>query len=139
MNIKQFCPQRIKPKLLREQKTEALLVFIRTILEESFEENEMLHITSDQDAIIIRDILLDLLKKLQQYVVNATYLQYIKFNGNKNKTLNAIANLEAPLTFYYNILSKQIVNIIPSGETWIPEQLIICLLSEWVLEEEKST
>ena len=32
------CPNRIKPKLLREQKTEALLVFIRTTLEQSFKE-----------------------------------------------------------------------------------------------------
>ena len=38
MNIKQFCPQRIKPKLLREQKTEALLVFIRTTPEQYFKD-----------------------------------------------------------------------------------------------------
>ena len=139
MNLNQFCPQRIKPKLLREQKTEALLVFIRTILEESFDENEILHIASNQDAKIIKDILVNLLKKLQQHVVNATYLQYVKFNANKNKKLYIIFNIEAPLIYYYNILSKNIINIIPPGEIWIPEQLILCLLSEWVLEQEKST
>jgi len=40
MSINPNCPNRIKPKLLREQKTEALLVFIRTTLEQSFEKIE---------------------------------------------------------------------------------------------------
>jgi len=57
MSINNNQKNRIKPKLLREQKTEALLVFIRTTQEQN----------------------------------------------------------------------------------WIPEQLVICLLSEWILEEEKST
>jgi len=34
--VKNYCTDRIKPKLLREQKTEALLVFIRTTLEQYF-------------------------------------------------------------------------------------------------------
>ena len=32
------CKNRVKPKLLREQKTEALLVFIRTTLEQYFKD-----------------------------------------------------------------------------------------------------
>ena len=32
------CKNRVKPKLLRDIKTEALLVFIRTTLEQSFQQ-----------------------------------------------------------------------------------------------------
>ncbi len=138
MNITQYCPNRIKPRLLREQKTEALLVFIRTILEESIEENDILKITSDEDAQIIRDTLLDLLNELQKHIVNAEYLQYIRNNSDKSQALNILHTKESPLITYYNSLSKSIVNLIPAGETWIPELVIISLLSEWILEEEKS-
>ena len=36
MIINHKCPNRIKPILLREQKTEALLVFVRTLVEQLF-------------------------------------------------------------------------------------------------------
>jgi hypothetical protein len=52
---------RIKPKLLREQKTEALLVFIRTTLEQTFseikEKDSYTQIGSDEDTKYIYDIL----------------------------------------------------------------------------------
>lgn len=133
-----YCSERIKPKLLREQKTEALLVFIRTILEDSIEDNDILKITSCKDTKIIQDTLLNLLHKLQKHVVNAQYLQYIRNNSNKNRELDILFNKEDPLIQYYNTLARGIVNLIPSGETWVPELIIISLLSEWILEEEKS-
>jgi len=138
MNIIKFCPKRIKPILLREQKTEALLVFIRTILEESIEGNDLLKITSNRDARIIQDTLLNLLNELKKYVVNVEYLQYVRINANKDKALSILYAKEAPLITYYNSLSKGVVSLISEGVTWIPEFIIISLLSEWILEEEKN-
>ncbi|MCK5111476.1 MAG: hypothetical protein KAQ94_08135 [Arcobacteraceae bacterium] len=138
MNITYYCPNRIKPNLLREQKTEALLVFIRTILEESFNENDILKICSNEDAKIIHNTLSKLLKELQKYVVNASYLQYVRMNTDKNKAFHILATKESPLIVYYNALSKGIVASISAESTWIPELVIIALLSEWILEEEKS-
>jgi len=138
MGIDKYCQNRIKPKLLREQKTEALLVFVRTILEESFEENDILKICSDEDALIIHNILSVLLKKLQECVVNSSYLQQVRFLSGESRANRILAVKESPLIEYYNSLSKGIVSMIPAGVAWIPELVIISLLSEWILEEEKS-
>ena len=82
MSIKLNPKNRIKPKLLREQKTEALLVFIRTTLEQYFKDIESdkpyFKMGSDEDTIIIDKILKTLLDNLQNTVVNSssTYQQF---------------------------------------------------------------
>ena len=56
----------------------------------------------------------------------------------KQSNHRLLPNDEA-LVFYYNTIVKQIETQLVEGELWIPEQIVLSLLSEWVLEEEKST
>lgn len=143
MSINQNCPHRIKPKLLREQKTEALLVFIRTTLEQYFSDvkNDKVHFQmgSKEDIEILHKNLKMLLEHLQDTVVNSSYLRSISLMANKNQAIMLIAKKEEPLMVYYNAIIKQIEKSLDQGQNWIPEQLVLCLLSEWILEEEKST
>lgn len=142
MSIKNNPINRIKPQLLREQKTEALLVFIRTTIERYFidldETNKYLNIGTDEDSYIINETLQTLLSKLEESVVNRNYLNEITQAATKSNQMMLIAKKEEPLMVYYNAIMKQQAISLLHGEDWIPEQLIICLLSEWVLEEEKS-
>lgn len=138
-----YAKQRIKPTLLREIKTEALLVFIRTTLEDYFLnlKNNEIHfkLGSKEDNDILKKELKFLLMNLQLYVVNSTYLRNIISKASVNKILQVKAKNEESLMVYYDVLVKKIESSLKQGEKWIPEQLVLCLLSEWVLEEEKST
>ena len=137
-----YCTKRIKPKLLREQKTEALLVFIRTTLEQYFLEldNNKINIImgTKEDTQYINKILKRLLDSLQEHVVNSTYLRSLIINTDKNLQLKMILKKEEPLVIYYNSIVNSIENNLPNGSSWIPELMILALLSEWVLEEERS-
>ena len=137
------CINRIKPKLLREQKTEALLVFIRTTLEQYFKDIESdkpyFKMGSDEDTMIIDKILKTLLDNLQNTVVNSSYLRSITTTAHKNQAMMMLAKKEEPLMVYYNAIIKRLENSLLQGQNWIPEQLVFCLLSQWILEEEKST
>jgi len=142
MSINPNCPNRIKPKLLREQKTEALLVFIRTTLEQSFEKIEKeefyLEIGTPEDTQYIYKVLKDLRDKLQECVVNSSYLQSIIANSGKNAVFSMLAKKERPLMIYYDAIVKEIEINLSNGTQWIPELMVISLLSQWILEEEKS-
>ncbi|WP_419770033.1 MAG: hypothetical protein ACNI3C_11955 [Candidatus Marinarcus sp.] len=142
MNILAACPNRIKPKLLREMKTEALLVFIRTTLEEYFYQldNQAIqyNIGSDEDVQYISSTLRDLLHKLQECVVSSTYLRSLIANMHKNSTLRIIAKKEEPLMVYYDSIIKALEVNMHNGQPWMPELMVIALLSEWIIEEEKS-
>jgi len=142
MSINVGCSQRIKPKLLREQKTEALLVFIRTTLEQYFKEldDDKISVTigTPENTLYINTILRKLLNNLQKCVVNSTYLRNLIINGEKNKTFKIILKKEEPLIVYYNSIIKSIEINLPNGTNWIPELMVIALLSEWILEEEHS-
>ena len=137
-----YCTQRVKPKLLREQKTEALLVFIRTTLEEYFEKLDkgqiLARIGDDKENILISNTLRNLLLNLQECVVSSSYLRSIIANIHKNATLKILAKQEEPLMVYYDSLVKGLENNLKNGQTWMPELMVICLLSEWIIEEEKS-
>ncbi len=142
MSINVGCSQRIKPKLLREQKTEALLVFIRTTLEQYFKELDdnkiSVTIGTPENTLYINNILRKLLNNIQKCVVNSTYLRNLIINGEKNKTFKMILKTEEPLIVYYNSIVKSIEINLPHGTNWIPELMVIALLSEWILEEERS-
>ncbi len=142
MSINLQCQNRIKPKLLREQKTEALLVFIRTTLEQYFNEidkgNINFTIGTEEDTEHINNILKELLKELQECVVNSTYLRNLLEHSHKNKQLSMIAKKEEPLMVYYDGIVKAIERNLKNGSLWIPELMVIALLSEWILEEERS-
>ena len=74
-----ICKNRIKPLLLRDVKTEALLVFIRTTLEDYFRqiENESYYfgLGSKEDNQFVYNELKKLLEKLQDTVINSSYLR----------------------------------------------------------------
>jgi hypothetical protein len=142
MTLINTCQQRVKPKLLREQKTEALLVFIRTTLEEYFEKLDKGAICNsigdDEDNVKISQVLRNLLLQLQECVVSSSYLRSLIVNVHKNATLKILAKQEEPLMVYYDSLVKGLENNLKNGQKWMPELMVICLLSEWLIEEEKS-
>ena len=136
------CKNRIKPKLLRDIKTEALLVFIRTTLEQSFYQIDNIgysfELGNDKDKELVYSSLKKLLEQLQDTVINSTYLRSLIENAHKNATLKLLAKKEEPLMIYYDTLIKTIEVCLPNGSSWIPELVVISLLSEWIIEEEKT-
>ena len=136
------CKNRIKPKLLRDIKTEALLVFIRTTLEQSFYQIDNIgysfELGNDKDKELVYSSLKKLLEQLQDTVINSTYLRSLIENAHKNATLKLLAKKEEPLMIYYDTLVKTIEVCLPNGSFWIPELVVISLLSEWIIEEEKT-
>ena len=137
------CKNRIKPLLLRDVKTEALLVFIRITLEDFFKEiedsNSHFELGSKEDNQFIYDELGKLLEKLQDTVVNSMYFRSLIENAHKQPSLKALIKKEEPLMVYYYSLVTTIERLIANGCSWIPELIVISLLSEWLIEEEKST
>lgn len=136
------CKNRVKPKLLRDIKTEALLVFIRTTLEQSFYQIDNVgynfRLGNEEDNDAVYSSLKKLLEELQDTVINSTYLRSLIENSHKNATLKVIAKKEEPLMVYYDTLIKTIELCLPNGSFWIPELVVISLLSEWIVEEEKT-
>ena len=136
------CKNRVKPKLLRDIKTEALLVFIRTTLEQSFYQIDNVgynfRLGNDEDNDIVYSSLKSLLEQLQDTVINSTYLRSLIENSHKNATLKVLAKKEEPLMVYYDTLIKTIEVCLPNGSFWIPELVVVSLLSEWIIEEEKT-
>lgn len=137
-----ICKNRVKPKLLRDIKTEALLVFVRTTLEDYFYQIEkgsyFFKISNKDDMEYVYNNLRKLLDYLEDSVINSSYLRSLIENANKNASLRLLAKKEEPLMVYYDSLVKSIERQLPNGTFWIPELIVICLLSEWIVEEEKS-
>ena len=137
-----ICRNRVKPKLLRDIKTEALLVFVRTTLEDCFYQIEkgscFFKLSNEEDMKYVYNNLRKLLDYLEDSVINSSYLRSLIENANKNASLRLLAKKEEPLMVYYDSLVKSIERQLPNGTFWIPELIVICLLSEWIVEEEKS-
>ena len=137
-----ICRNRVKPKLLRDVKTEALLVFVRTTLEDYFYQIEkgscFFKLSNEEDMKYVYNNLRKLLDYLEDSVINSSYLRSLIENANKNASLRLLAKKEEPLMVYYDSLVKSIERQLPNGTFWIPELIVICLLSEWIVEEEKS-
>ncbi|RWS47089.1 hypothetical protein CKA55_03630, partial [Arcobacter suis] len=118
------CPNRIKPKLLRDIKTEALLVFVRTTLEQYFyqvdSDGYYFQLANEKDNEVVYLTLKDLLLNLQDTVINSTYLRSLIENAHKNATLKILAKKEEPLMVYYDTLIKTIEVCLPNGSFWIP-------------------
>ena len=138
-----ICRNRVKPNLLRDIKTEALLVFVRTTLEDYFYQIEkgscFFKLSNEEDMKYVYNNLRKLLDYLEDSVINSSYLRSLIENANKNASLRLLAKKEEPLMVYYDSLVKSIERQLPNGTFWIPELIVICLLSEWIVEEEKST
>lgn len=138
------CKNKIKPKLLRDIKTEALLVFIRTTLEQNFYDTKntigySFILGNKEDNLYVHDILEKLFIQLKNSVVSSLYLKTLVENATRNPTVKILAKREAPLMLYYSKLVKTLESFLVDGDYWIPELLVISLLSEWLIEEEKTT
>lgn len=127
----------MRTKLLRDIKTESLLIYIRSILEELINQIEnnryKIDLKDDQVSAEIQKNIFFLYNNLQKSVLSPKELGIkIVTSNNEITKYNAIA-------FYYNNMLKEIQSSLKEGDHWIPEQVIFSLLSEWVLEEEKPT
>ena len=129
-------------KLLRDIKTDALLIYIKTVIEELLEniKNEKYKIDLGYEEFNkeIEKNIIELNEKLDKTIINAYELKsFMAYQQTRQKNNKLLPNDEA-LIFYYNTIVKQIETQLVEGELWIPEQIILSLLSEWILEEEKS-
>ena len=136
------CSNRIKPSMLRDVKTEALLVVVRTTLERYFaklEGNDSQEtIETDEDAIYVYETLKTLLLQLQKHVVNVDYLINLVQHANRYPQLRALCKSEEPLMEYYDVMAQQVKSHYDGKHVDLPVFLIICVLSGWILDEEKS-
>ena len=130
-------------KLLRDIKTDALLIYIKTVIEELLEniknEKYKIDLGFEEFNKEIEKNIIELNTKLDKTIINAYELKsFMAYQQLKQSNHKLLPNDEA-LVFYYNTIVKQIETQLVEGELWIPEQIVLALLSEWVLEEEKST
>ena len=136
-----FNPQ-IKLKLLRDFKTDALLIYIKTVIEELLENIKnntyKIDLGNNEFNLEIEESIKTLNSHLSKTVINAYELKaFMSYSQIKTQNTKLLPNDEA-LVFYYNSIVKQIELQLQEGDIWIPEQIVLALLSEWVLEENKS-
>ena len=140
--INDNCIERIKPQLLRDVKTEALLVFARTALERYFERLDEIDykptVGTDEDSVYIYCTLKQLRDDLQRCVVNVDYLLDVVDGAKKHQQLRLLHHQELPLIEYYDVMAKKVSMYYHNKPAFIPEFLVICVLSDWIIEEEKS-
>lgn len=130
----------MKIQSLRNIKTEALLVYIKTICQEYLEKIKtkeyILDIGNEKCNEEITNMMYYLEQNLSKTVLNAYELvSFVQVASSEKKELSL--HYKA-LIFYYNIIIKDLEKNFTSGDKWIPEQVILALLSEWIFEEEKS-
>jgi hypothetical protein len=137
------CKNRIKPSLLRDVKTEALLVFSRTALERYFRELDQANVETvcetDEDTVYVYSTLKNLLMELQNCVVNADYLINLVQASKRHKELKSLVKQEEPLMDYYDIMAQQVRNHYKGKAVDLPVFLVVSVVAEWILGEEKST
>jgi len=133
----------MKIKTLRYIKTEALLIYIRTICQDyilKLERKEYkLDIGNEESAQEIIKSIYFLKKNLDKcvftgYELNSFVNTYLK-NGQKA----TLPIYYQALIFYYNNIILELENNLSSGDLWIAEQIILSLISEWIFEEENPT
>ncbi len=141
--ISDNCINRIKPSLRRDVKTEAVLVFARTALERYFarldEANIKTIVEQNEEISYVYSTLRRLLVQLQECVVNVDYLIGVAQNAHKHPGLKALSIQEEPLIAYYDIMAQKVRDHFQGKPTALPELLVVCVLAEWILGEEKST
>jgi len=136
------CEKRIRPQLLREVKTEALLVFARTALERYFERLDEIDynptVGTDEDSVYIYETLKSLRDDLQRCVVNVDYLINLVQGVTHYPQLQKLYQQEMPLIEYYDVMARKVSTYYEDKPAFIPEFLVICVLSNWTEEEGKS-
>ncbi|MDZ7817372.1 MAG: hypothetical protein U5K55_01645 [Aliarcobacter sp.] len=130
----------IKIKLLRDVKTDALLIYIKTVIEELLEniKNETYKIDLGYEKFNkeIEENIYKLNSALTNKTINAYELKaFASYEQIKHKNNKLYHNA----LVFFNSLVRQIETKLVEGDIWIPEQIVLSLLSEWILEENKST
>jgi len=140
---KNYCSERIKPSMLRDVKTEALLVLVRTALERYFAELSKIEakevVEVDENAKYVYTTLQELLTQLQKHIVNVDYLINLVNHASQRPQLRALYKVEEPLINYYDIMAQQVKSHFDGKHVYLPVFLVICVLSGWIQGEEKST
>jgi len=140
--ISNYCKNRIKPTMLSGVKTEALLVFARTALERYFKYIKELKYTpkvgNEEDTLYVYNTLKELKNNLQDCVVNADYLIHIVQGAKVDSNLKKLVKFEEPLMNYYDAMAHKVSSHYSKKPAYIPEFLVICVLSNWIIEEERS-
>ncbi|APW65856.1 hypothetical protein LPB137_08295 [Poseidonibacter parvus] len=120
---------------LHKTKTIALLVYIRSTIEQLFllikKKEYASNLLTGKDSQIILDNLTQLLIRLKKSEI----MNEKDFRNNIYKS-NVFNPYYEELVQYYNSIVLEIENNMQSGDLWIPDQFILSLLSEWVLEEK---
>lgn len=133
------CTNRVVPSLLRDRKTEALLVFTRTALERYFAKIDKTDIQTNDDITYVYTTLRSLLEHLQECVVNVDYLLHLAQISNTHPDLKVLSKFDEPLMAYYGIMAQEVKNHFKQNPLYLAEFLVVCTLGEWVVGEEKST
>jgi len=141
--INNNCTKRIKPSLLRDVKTEALLVFARTALERYFAQLDEVNMETtsetDEESIYVYNTLREFLSKLQACVVNVDYLINLVQGAKHHPELKALVKKEEPLMDYYDIMAQKVRSHFDGKFVYLPVFLVISVLAEWILGEERPT
>lgn len=129
----------MKISSLRNIKTQALLVYLKTICSEYFEEKDYkldLGVTLYNNEI--KDAINFLSSNFSVTIWDVNELcEFIKIFHIRNSQIDLPYTYKA-LVFYYNALINEFEANFRSGDKLIPEIIIFSLLSEWIFEEEKS-
>ena len=137
------CKNRVKAVLLLDVKTEALLVFARTALERYFaqidEAKYEATVGTNSDTSYVYDTLRKLLVNLQESVVNVDYFMKLMQASKQSQQIRELSKFEDPLISYYDLMAETVGKFYQNRPAYLPEFLVICVLSHWILEEEKST
>ncbi|MGB5793678.1 hypothetical protein [Poseidonibacter sp.] len=119
-------------------KTEALLIYIKITLEKLFlqidNDEYMLKLISYEDSQIVLESLRKLLTLLKSADIKDVYV--LKEILLKNNT--AYSPYLDELIQYYNSIVVEVEKELLDGDLWIPEQFILSLLAEWILEENQT-
>ncbi|MDA7817589.1 hypothetical protein N9A28_05315 [Sulfurimonas sp.] len=140
--ISDNCKNRVRPMMLRDVKTEALLVFCRTALERYFikidEAKYTATVGDDKDTTYVYETLRGLLLNLQDSVVNVDYFIELMQSSKKSPLFRPLAKSEEPLINYYDVMAKVTRDHYETEPAFLPEFLIICVLDNWISGEERS-
>ena len=134
--------QRIKPTMLRDVKTEALLVFSRTSLERYFKQIDdagyVPQLATKEDTEYVYGTLRKLCSDLQASVVNVDYLENLSEHAKRSPKLRSLAKYEEPLIHYYNAMAHRVAHYYHDRKAYLPDFLVISMLANWIVEDEKS-
>ena len=136
------CVNRVKPTMLRDVKTEALLVFCRTALERYFIKIDAVgykaSVGTNEDTTYVYNTLRNLLSHLQESVVNVDYFIDLMQLSAKNPLYKSLVKSEEALINYYDSMAKVIEVHYDGKLAFLPEFLVICVLDNWVSPQEHS-